>query len=233
MSALPATSVDNVLRQKPERAIRASAKAQEVDLRRLLARELHDRVAQTLSTMLVELENYKLERHGRRSVLRQIDSLQTSTRDVLSNLRAVIYDLRSDTLEIGETFEGSLRSLVERFEARSSIKANLTLSEGWPARVKSPAALNIYRIIEEGLANVRQHSGATIASIDLNDGIDHFVVVVSDNGRGMDRDELAPIGMGTIGMRERALFLGADLKVASSPGCGTVLTVIIPRKTLI
>ena len=204
----------------------------EDDIRRLLARELHDRVAQTLATMLIELEHYKAEQHGRQSVLRQMEALQTSTRDVLSNLREVLYDLRGVEGEIGKSFEEALKLLVDRVSERSSLQAKLVVSDGWPKRVKSPAALNVYRIIEEGLANARQHSGATEANVVLADTVDQFVVVVTDNGRGVDLDESVPIGMGMLGMRERALFLGADLKVTSYGGSGTSLTLNIPRSTL-
>jgi len=68
------------------------------DIRRELARELHDRVAQTLTTMLIELENYKTEHDGNHAVLRQLDGLQESTRDVLNNLRHILYDLRGHGL---------------------------------------------------------------------------------------------------------------------------------------
>ena len=94
------------------------------------------------------------------------------------------------------------------------------------------AAVNLYRIIEEGLTNVRQHSGATEANVVLTDTMDHLLAVITDNGRGIDLDESVPLGMGMLGMRERALFLGADLKVTSYPGAGTELTVAIPRRAL-
>ena len=158
---------------------------QDDDLRRLLARELHDRVAQTLTTMLIELEHYKAEQHGRQSVLRQMEALQTSTREVLGSLREVLYELRSDPTEIGQGFEESVRTLVDRFSARTSIKTKLIVSEGWPGRVKSPAAVNLYRIIEEGLTNVRQHSGATEANVVLTDTMDRLLAVITDNGRGI------------------------------------------------
>ena len=83
-----------------------------------------------------------------------------------------------------------------------------------------------------GLTNVRQHSGATEANVVLTDTMDHLLAVITDNGRGIDLDESVPLGMGMLGMRERALFLGADLKVTSYPGAGTELTVAIPRRAL-
>ncbi len=68
------------------------------EIRRALARELHDRVAQTLTTMLIELENFKLEQTDRQNVLRQLDELQESTRDVLINLRRLPHRRRSRQL---------------------------------------------------------------------------------------------------------------------------------------
>ncbi len=67
------------------------------DIRRALARELHDRVAQTLITMLLNLENFKTHQVGKPRLLREITELQESTRDALSNLRHVLYDLRGPT----------------------------------------------------------------------------------------------------------------------------------------
>jgi signal transduction histidine kinase len=129
------------------------------EIRRLLARELHDRVAQTLTTMLIELENFKVEQTGRQSVLRQVDELQESARGVLSNLRHVLYDLRGQTGR-EEGFADTVRTLLVRFQERTQVKAILSVSPSWPANMRSPAALNILRIIEEALNNVRIHSGA-------------------------------------------------------------------------
>lgn len=221
-----------VKRRKPQQTSLADVGLVADDLRRTLARELHDRVAQTLSTMLIDLELFKAEQHGRQSVLRQMDALQQSTREVLSSLREVLYDLRGDETEIGNNFADALKMLVDRVSSRSSTQTKLVVSDGWPKRVKSPAALNVYRIIEECLTNARQHSGATEANVVLADTVDQFIVVVTDNGRGIDLNESAPLGMGMLGMRERALFLGADLKVTSYGGSGTTLTLNIPRRTL-
>lgn len=67
------------------------------DIRRALAGELHDRVAQTLTTMLLNLENFKTNHVSNPSGLHEITRLQESTRDALKNLRHVLYDLRGQT----------------------------------------------------------------------------------------------------------------------------------------
>src|SRR5207248_2064815 len=68
-------------------------------LRAELARELHDEVAQTLTTMVVQMENFKAIQYGRESVIRQLDSYQESTRDVLGNIRRLLFDLRGEPAE--------------------------------------------------------------------------------------------------------------------------------------
>jgi len=83
------------------------------DIRRTLARELHDRVAQTLTIMLLNLENFKTDQVGNPRVLREITDLQESTRDALSNLRHVLYDLRGPT-GIAEGFTPAVRAIFPR-----------------------------------------------------------------------------------------------------------------------
>jgi len=204
------------------------------EIRRVLARELHDRVAQTLTTMLIELENFKVEQSGRQSALRQLGELQDSTRDVLTNLRRVLYDLRGET-GIEEGFADAVRDLLSRFQERTGVVANLLVSPSWPSRLRSQAALNIYRIIEEALTNVRLHSGARAVEVALGLGADSDVAVeVKDNGRGAESGAgvRAP-GMGVLGMQERAMILGGRLEVLSIAGSGTTVRAILPKEQLI
>jgi len=96
----------------------------EADVRKLVARELHDRVAQTLTGMLVDLENFKSEQVGWEDVLRQMNLLQDSTRQVLQSLRQLLHDLRGD-LAVGDRFVDAVGTLVTRFEEKTSINAEL------------------------------------------------------------------------------------------------------------
>lgn len=198
------------------------------EIRRALARELHDRVAQTLTTMLIELENFKVEQTGRQSVLRQLGELQESTRDVLTNLRRVLYDLRGET-GIEDGFADAVRALLTRFEERTHINATLSVSASWPARLSAQVALNIYRIIEEALSNVRLHSGAGLVEVALGSGAGgQLAVEVRDDGRGAESDRTP--GMGVLGMRERAVILGGELEVESVAGVGTTVRAILPKE---
>jgi signal transduction histidine kinase len=198
-------------------------------IRQMLARELHDRVGQTLTTMLVELENFKVDQAGRASVLRQVDVFEGSTREVLNSLRSLLYELRGE-VGVENTLVVSLGTLVARFQEKTRIAANLTVRPGWPDVLKSAAALNVYRIVEEALSNVRLHSGARIVRVELGVHSEtELAVMVSDDGRGVDTDQSRPLGLGMVGMRERALILGGQVRFESREGDGTTVRATFPR----
>jgi signal transduction histidine kinase len=206
----------------------------EQDVRRLVARELHDRVAQTLTGMLVDVENFKSQQVGWDDVLRQLDTIQGSTRQVLSNLRQLLHDLRGEDHQMADGFVEAIGSLASRFEERTSISAELDIKPGWPESLTAPASMNIYRIIEEALSNVRMHSGARTVRIVLESRSENEVALtINDDGRGVDTDPARPVGLGTVGMRERALFLGGQLRIESEEGSGTKVQAVFPKVHLV
>lgn len=205
----------------------------EQDLKRMVARELHDRVAQTLTGMLVEVENFKSEEVGWDDVVRQMDTIQSSTRQVLSSLRQLLHDLRGEEY-LGDGFIEALGELTTRFEQKTSIEAELDVKPGWPRSITAPAALNLYRIVEEALANVRMHSGAHKVRIVLEPYSENELALqVGDNGRGVDTDDNRPVGFGTVGMKERAILLGGKLQVVSETGGGTTVHAVFPTVQLV
>lgn len=215
-------------RRSTSRAYREAAI--EEDLKRSLARELHDRVAQTLTSMLMDLENFKADQVGRQSVIRQMDEFQDSTRLVLNNLRQLLYELRGEA-SVGEGFETAIAALIERFQARTRISTELTVLPGWPKELGSSLALNLYRIIEEALSNIRMHSGAREVSVVLQPHSDtELAILVRDDGRGFETHDQRPLGMGMVGMKERAVFLGGQLRIETLQGGGTCVHAIFPRE---
>jgi signal transduction histidine kinase len=208
---------------------RTRQSALEDDVRRLVARELHDRVAQTLTGMLIDLENFKTEQVDWKDVLRQLDTIQDSTRQVLQSLREMLHDLRGEEA-VRDSFVSAVGTLVSTFEQKTRISAQLTVLPGWPELITLPASVNLYRIIEEALANVKMHSGAREVRIVLQpDSDDAVSVVIGDDGRGVDSDAPRRMGFGTVGMKERAVLLGGQIKVESQAGEGTTVRAVFPR----
>ena len=212
---------------------RADRAAASEEIRRALARELHDRVAQTLTTMLIELENFKVEQTGRQSALRQLDELQDSTRDVLANLRHVLFELRGES-GVEDGLVEAVRKLLASFEERTHVKVELSISPSWPARLRTQASMNIYRIVDEALTNARLHSGASVVEVVLRLArAKHLAIEIKDDGRGADSELGRAPGMGVLGMRERAVILGGILEVETGSGRGTTVRAIIPMEQVI
>ena len=204
----------------------------EQDVRRLVARELHDRVAQTLTGMLIDVENFKTEQVDWTGVLRQLDTIQDSTRQVLNSLRQLLHDLRGEEAG-GDSFVHAVGALVARFEEKTKIRAQLTVLPGWPEAITQPASINLYRIIEEALANVKMHSGAREVRIVLQPDSDNQVsVIIGDDGRGHETDESRKLGFGTVGMKERAVLLGGRIRIESQVGDGTTVHAVFPKELL-
>lgn len=203
------------------------------EVRRELARELHDRVAQTLTLMVVDMENFKAEQSGRASVLQQVNGLQQSTRDVLNSLREVLYDLRG-SLPVDDGFVGNIEKMLNRCRERTEIRTELVVSPAWPTYLRAPAALNLYRIIDEAVTNCCHHSGATSVRVELEvPSQTEIRVAVIDDGRGVDPDRAQRGGLGLIGIKERALLLGGILAIDSVSQIGTTVSVSIPSQNLV
>lgn len=212
---------------------RARKEAVEQEVKRLVARELHDRVAQTLTGMLVDVENFKSQQVGWDDVLNQLDTIQSSTRQVLSSLRQLLHDLRGEEVVVG-SFSDALANLIARFEEKTRIATELQVMPGWPEQLTSPASLNLYRIVEEALTNVRMHSGASSVRVVLEPGgAGDLILAIHDDGRGVDTDETRPMGLGTVGMRERALILGGQLRIEGREGSGTTIRASFHKENLV
>lgn len=205
----------------------------ELEIRRALSRELHDRVAQTLTAMLVELDLLRTQETSGEDLTNHLQSVQSSIRDVLNSLRELMHDLRGDRPIVAERFGESIAALISDFERQSGIRGHLTIQPGFTERLKPATAVNLYRIIAEALSNVRRHSGASDVSVGLHVSDDtDLSVSVEDNGCGFDPEWTDAFGLGAVGMRERALVLGARLQIVSGHGVGTTVRMVVPSPVL-
>jgi two-component system sensor histidine kinase UhpB len=214
------------------REINAGLHVANAELRTALARELHDRVAQTLTSILMDLEVFKREQAGQATVLTKVDEVQGSMRDVLSSLRDLLHDLRGESVGVAGDIREGLSTLLSGFERRTGIMSTLVVHPAWPERTRPAAGLNLYRIAEEALVNAARHSGAKQVRLTLRPVAgEELCMTITDYGRGFDDDTVVP-GMGTVGMRERAVLIGARLWIDSFAGYGTSVHVIMPRSAL-
>jgi signal transduction histidine kinase len=194
-----------------------------------LAREIHDGLAQDL--WLAKMTVAKLARHptldeeGRALC----DELVRSIDSGLAEARTAVLSMRSPTDGVLTLSELVARQ-VEEFSDRFGIRVDAHIEEGHvvPARV----AIEILRILQEALNNVRKHATARRIIIRLHYRRGSVVLSVRDNGLGFDPATVRS-GFGRQSMQERALSIGAKLKFASSPGRGTTVTLRVPASQLV
>ncbi len=222
----------SVVSQSVRPGARHRSNAAEASVRQWLARELHDSAAQILTAMLIQMEQAKEEQVGRRRALESLDSLQASTRKVLAGLRQTMLTLRGEPT-LGPKLDEWLQDLLDSFHAETGIETSLLGADSWPSPLSMHASINLCRIVEEALHNVRLYSGAQQVLVSLSQENGVARLHLRDDGRGRKiSDGSAWHGLGTLGMKERAMLLGGELKVESGFGNGTAIEVRLPVESL-
>src|SRR5579864_360949 len=169
----------------------------------LLARELHDGVAQILSTMLLDLENFRIEQYGRASVLRQVDLLEQSTRRALSDLRGLLVELRSQPYTEDDLVTLVRSGLLERQSRARGVEFGLQVSPDWPNQLAAPAAMELYRVISEAVDNGVRHGAARSVEVTLAVALGGRlgVITIADDGVFTDAEVKGRPSLGILGMR--------------------------------
>jgi PAS domain S-box-containing protein len=221
------TVEDITERKQAERALREIREAE----RRRIARELHDVVLQDLTYALQSLQVVRRgslsEASREEETERQIEALKRA----VGGLRDAIYDLRLESAQ-EQPLVRTLHAIVELNRQMAPERPiELVVDEGFPASIAGPACLEVARIVQEALANVRRHSGARRATVTVGTAGDSVLVEVEDDGRGFEPGR--PAGMGLTGMRERALALGGELEVEGARGAGTRVLLRVPLPALV
>jgi len=194
--------------------------AQEAERHRI-AQELHDEVGQSLTVVLLGLKG--LERQVPEEVRPELAAVRESARTGIDDVRRVARQLRPGVLEdLG--LHAALASLATDVGALGRTTVRRTIGRGLP-ELPQDRELVIYRVAQEALTNVVRHAHAATAELSLCKVGDTVVLTVSDDGRG---SAVLVAGAGISGMRERALLVGADLSVTSTPGRGTTVRLEVP-----
>ncbi len=207
-----------------------SAELGAAEERNLLARELHDTLAQGLAAVALQLETADalLEAEGDRDAVRSsVRHALTQTRANLDEARRSVLDLRAAPLE-GKTLVGALQALTDQTVSTGSIRVDFEHTGGHPLPARLEVGLD--RIAQEALHNVLRHAGARQAHLRLVTTPDQVTLTVEDDGQGFDPSRVSADRFGLIGLTERARLLGGTVRLQSSPGAGTRVEVAIPRR---
>jgi signal transduction histidine kinase len=214
-------------RKKAEEALDEAREAE----RNRIARDLHDDILQDIVYALQEIQVAQItsENGGSEALEEAADALRRS----VEGLRDAIFELRLKQT-LGRSFVSSLENLMDlnRRMARSQYELDLVVEDGFPRHFPERTGREIVRIIQEALTNARRHARPRRVLVRLWRDGDLARVEVADDGRGFDTDR-AGIGVGQQSMRYRALELGGELTVESTPGGGTRVRFEVPVSRLL
>lgn len=203
--------------------------AQEEEHRRL-ASELHDDFSQRLAVLSLGLETAaEIVPDSPEEANRQLQELVNSASEIGADLHTLSHRLHSSTLErLGLT--AGVAALCKEFTAQQRIQVAFS-HENVPRSLSPDVALCLFRIVQEGLRNVKKHSGAESAQVQLQrlDGALHLSI--SDDGKGFDMKEVGDgQGLGLWSMRERVRLLAGRFDILSESRKGTRVEVSVPLK---
>jgi len=207
-------------------------KAQENERNRI-AHYLHDNVAQDLSSLKIGLETL-FDRHQKISpeIKSKIGELSKILQDSISAVRDLSYDLRPP----GMDQLGLVRSVCqycEDFSEKNNVDVDFYTGGMKDLKLDFDTEINLYRLIQEGLNNIKKHAQAGKVAIRLVASSPNIILRIEDNGRGFDVKQrlaksLKEKRMGLSSMEERVSLLGGAMKIKSEPSKGTKIFIEVP-----
>jgi signal transduction histidine kinase len=229
-ATLAALAIENA---RLHRQLQAMAVTEE---RERIAREMHDSLAQVLGYVNTKaqatealLENGQTER-----AVVQLAQLSAASRAAYADVREAILGLRTSLGE-GREFVETLRDYLQLWQEQSGVAVSLRIEPeaSFVPGLSPHAEVQLLRIVQEALTNVRKHANATRAVVSMTLEGRSLLVSIEDDGAGFDpeslgRAEVPRFGMAT--MRERAEAIGGTLGVSSTPGAGTIVLVRMPTE---
>ena len=201
------------------------------DERKALARELHDQIIQDMLSFNYRLE--EIENIASSSTLqKELASIRNGIRSMVGELRQLCSDLRPPSID-HHGLSAAIDSFAHDWAERNEIQLQLEIDPAL-GRLPETIELSVFRIVQEGLNNVRKHALARHVRLSLQrTSAANLLVRLEDDGRGLSvPTDLASLSVnkhfGLVGISERVALLGGSMNIESSSGNGTILQVEIP-----
>jgi Amt family ammonium transporter len=195
-----------------------------------LGKDMHDGVGQYMAAIKLQLRiliNKVKERPEQPAIEGAIQNTLTLTESAIEEMRRVIMNL----LPMSKLKEYGLEETVCNLAGSMELAGDLTVKLNFTDRLpdwSEAVELNIYRIIQECLANIIKHASATEVNLQFHVTAPNlFVFYITDNGKGFDLKSVST-GIGLTSMRERAAMIGGRLEIHSETGTGTSVTLEVP-----
>jgi signal transduction histidine kinase len=203
------------------------------DERRMISRELHDRVSQDLSTIKIALETlFDHQPAAAPEISHKVSRLTGLLDRAIFTVRDLAYDLRPPGLdEMG--IAQALLMYCDDFSEKTSIRVECHSVGIEKLKLDFNTQINLYRMIQEGLNNTHKHADATRAIVKLTAAYPNIILRIEDDGKGFDvekrvREIDSEKRMGLRSLQERTDLLGGLMLVTSKPGQGTKILIKFP-----
>nr|WP_238192074.1 PAS domain-containing protein [Paenibacillus sp. L3-i20] len=192
------------------------------DERRKFSRELHDGIGQSLFSLLIQLDRVISEPKHERDDLGHI---RDHVAGIIEEVRGLAWELRPSVLDdLG--IVPAIRTYIDNYASHYGIKVNFNCN--LRKRLPSSNETVIYRIIQEALTNIAKYADVSEAEVTIQEEESEVIVRIIDQGVGFDTS-ISTKGVGRFSMVERARTAGGSFQLASTPGEGTIVTIIIPK----
>jgi signal transduction histidine kinase len=198
--------------------------------RRRLARDLHDEIGQSFTSLLVQLRVLEdaLTLDDAKTQVRQLRELSSQIYDQIRGLARGIHPTVLDDLGLVE----AVKRLAEDFEAVHDVSVTVQVSGFSKDRLDQKIENTAYRIVQESLTNCAKYAHPTHIAVSLAVETHQLLVIIADDGQGFEvlstRQESQATTFGLASMRERALLLNGSLEVRSRKGSGTTIKLSVP-----
>lgn len=220
-----ASAMDNLRLNALERE---AAVSQE---RHMLARELHDSIAQSLAFLKIQVQ---LMRDAVRSadpveIDKVLDEIDTGVRESYGDVRELLLHFRTRTND--EDIEPALATTLRKFEHQSGLQTSMKM-QGHGMPLSPDLQIQVLHIVQEALSNVRKHASASHVWLDVQQQ-PAWRFEVRDDGVGfkVDDDQFDETHVGLRIMTERAQRIGGAIHITSSPGAGSTVVLTLPHAT--
>lgn len=203
--------------------------------RERIAREMHDSLAQILGVTHLRLRvlGSRAEVLAAPPVAAEIGELATMSEEAYRDVREAILGLR-EASRGGRSLVETIAAYLEKFAHQAGLSARIENELGHEPTLPPRAEVQLIRVIQEALTNVRKHGGAAHVVVRLAEAPTGVRITIEDDGRGFDVGGtlLGRDGFGLHTMRERMDLVGGTLSVDSAPGRGTTVTAVVPASPL-
>jgi two-component system sensor histidine kinase UhpB len=195
------------------------------DERKSISRDLHDDLGQALTAVIMELGIVRRDTSEQR-IIERINKVLALVSETIKTIQRLTYQLRPDIIDdLG--IDAAIEWYTKEFSQRNQLDIILDLDP--EIVIPSDSSLTVFRIMQESLTNIARHAKATEIQIRLSRTSDSIHFEISDNGIGINDEELnAKKSFGIIGMKERAASLGGTCDIYRKNNQGTEIKLIFP-----